>query len=402
MTGLIASIVEAYGELRVNKGRIMLALIGVGFSVFALTAVLGAGSLFKASFEQMTEAQSGRAGVIQATVHRADGEDGTAQVVDEFAALRITHWTRSSETSTRVQMSTGVRALPLQAVDPAYADMYRVKLLEGRWFTAADEDRLSPALVVNQDMYEQIGSPPLGHGVPVTLHGPEGTTDTARAVIIGVVTDVPGVYGPPQGIEAMVLFETAGGLPGAEGAPEADQVSAWVPPEASFAVADHLAAAIDPGPEGEFSIHNNMEWADEADIIDYISYGIAGIAGLVLILGAMGLVNISLVSMRYRIREIGIRRSYGATGARIFVGVMMESVVATVIAGAIGVTLAVALLRLPIVIEQFEKAGLVEAPPFPMSAALVGMGAATLVGILAGALPAIVATRIKVIDAIRS
>ena len=402
MTGLIASIVEAYGELRVNKNRIMLALIGVGFSVFALTAVLGAGSLFKATFEQMTEAQSGRAGVIQVAVHRADGTNDTAQVIDEFETLQVTHWTRSSETSTRVQMSTGVRALPVQAVDPAYADMYRVKLLEGRWFTAADEERLSPALVVNQSMYEQIGAPPLGHGVPVTLHGPEGTTETARAVIIGVVKDVPGIFGPPQGMEAMVLFETASGLPGAEGAPEVQQISAWVPPEDSFAVADHLAAALDPGPDGDVSIQNTMDWAGEADIIDYLSYAIAGIAGLVLILGAMGLVNISLVSMRYRIREIGIRRSYGATGARIFVGVMMESVVATVIAGAIGVTLAVALLRLPIIIEQFEKAGLVEAPPFPMSAVLVGMGAATLVGILAGALPAIVATRIKVIDAIRS
>ena len=402
MTGLIASIVEAYGELRVNKNRIMLALIGVGFSVFALTAVLGAGSLFKATFEQMTEAQSGRAGVIQVAVHRADGTNDTAQVIDEFETLQVTHWTRSSETSTRVQMSTGVRALPVQAVDPAYADMYRVKLLEGRWFTAADEDRLAPALVVNQSMYEEIGSPPLGNGVPVSLHGPEGTTETARAVIIGVVKDVPGIFGPPQGMEAMVLFETAGGLPGAEGAPEVQQVSAWVPPEDSFAVADHLAAALDPGPDGDVSIQNTMDWAGEADIIDYLSYAIAGIAGLVLILGAMGLVNLSLVSRRYRIREIGIRRSYGATGARIFVGVMMESVVATVIAGAIGVTLAVALLRLPIIIEQFEKAGLVEAPPFPMSAVLVGMGAATLVGILAGALPAIVATRIKVIDAIRS
>ena len=43
MTGLLASIVEAYGELRVHKGRVLLSLIGVAFSVFALTAVLGGG-----------------------------------------------------------------------------------------------------------------------------------------------------------------------------------------------------------------------------------------------------------------------------------------------------------------------------------------------------------------------
>ena len=119
-------------------------------------------------------------------------------------------------------------------------------------------------------------------------------------------------------------------------------------------------------------------------------------------LGALGLVNISLVTVRYRVREIGIRRSYGATGARIFVGVLLESVVATVLAGAIGVTAAVALVKAPFVTSFFRDQGLVDLPPFPLEAVLVGLGAATLVGILAGALPALIATRIKVIDAIRS
>ena len=45
MTGLLASLVEAYGELRVHKGRVLLSLIGVAFSVFALTAVLGGGGM---------------------------------------------------------------------------------------------------------------------------------------------------------------------------------------------------------------------------------------------------------------------------------------------------------------------------------------------------------------------
>ena len=112
--------------------------------------------------------------------------------------------------------------------------------------------------------------------------------------------------------------------------------------------------------------------------------------------------NISLVTVRFRVREIGIRRSYGATGGRIFVGVLMESVVATVLAGAVGVTGAVALAKAPFVTDAFESIGLVEAPPFPVGAVLMGLGAATAVGILAGALPALIATRIKVIDAIRA
>ena len=106
--------------------------------------------------------------------------------------------------------------------------------------------------------------------------------------------------------------------------------------------------------------------------------------------------------MRYRVREIGIRRSYGATGGRIFMGVLMESVVATVIAGAVGVAAAVALVKAPFVTDVFTRAGLVDLPPFPVGAVITGLAAATAVGVLAGALPALIATRIRVIDAIRS
>ena len=54
-----------------------------------------------------------------------------------------------------------------------------------------------------------------------------------------------------------------------------------------------------------------------------------GVGGFALLLGGLGLLNIALVTVRYRIREIGIRRSFGATGGRVFFGVLMESVVAT-------------------------------------------------------------------------
>ena len=112
------------------------------------------------------------------------------------------------------------------------------------------------------------------------------------------------------------------------------------------------------------------------------------------------MLNISMVTIRYRVREIGIRRSFGATSGRIFVGVMMESLVATAVAGIVGVMLAVAIVKNPW-IQQKVAPALSEYPPFPLEAAMLGFGAAVLVGALAGAIPALVAVRIKVIDAIR-
>jgi putative ABC transport system permease protein len=119
-----------------------------------------------------------------------------------------------------------------------------------------------------------------------------------------------------------------------------------------------------------------------------------------MVLGALGLLNIALVSVRHRIREIGIRRAFGATAGRVFFSVMMESVVATFVAGLAGVLLAIVLIRNPIT-ESYLALVIQDIPGFPVEAALIGLGSATLVGALAGLLPALVAVRVKVIDAIR-
>ena len=126
----------------------------------------------------------------------------------------------------------------------------------------------------------------------------------------------------------------------------------------------------------------------------------SAISSIVLLLGGLSLVNIQLVAMRQRIREIGVRRSFGASGGRIFASVMMESVVATAVAGVLGIALAVALVRSPLIINSIF-CGLQDVPPFPFVAAIIGLGAGVLTGALTGLVPAIVATRVRGIDAIR-
>src|SRR5690606_30097018 len=76
-----------------------------------------------------------------------------------------------------------------------------------------------------------------------------------------------------------------------------------------------------------------------------ISLVFGGIAIIVLIIGGLGVLNIAMVTIKQRIREIGIRRSFGATSGRIFFSVMMESVVATVLAGILGIIISVILLK---------------------------------------------------------
>lgn len=407
MMGFIASIVEAYGELRVNKGRVLLALIGVSFSVFAMTTVLGAGGMLSSALQQSLEQSMGRATVltVQSMGDPASGSSGgdpaTAaarrdRVVQQaFDRYGITQRSRSSQVTLRLQTRQGVRQVETNAVDPAYGNMYRKRVKQGRWLGPNDADRLAPALVVDQKLYDQLGRPTLGSQI-VTAYG-SGTASVGM-VVIGVLPPAE-EFGPPSS-----AFIHAGALKAVPGASEGVMMSsylAWVPPEQAGTVEGQLRSALGDTPEGTFDV---MQMSGSLEDIGFqqVQWALLGVSVVILILGVLGLVNISLVTVRYRMREIGIRRSYGATGLRIFVGVLMESVVATVVAGIVGVTAAVALMRAPFVQNFFRDQGLVDLPPFPVSAVLAGLAAATVVGALAGIIPALIATRVKVIDAIRA
>ncbi|ATG50332.1 ABC transporter permease [Brachybacterium vulturis] len=401
MTGLLASIVEAYGELRVNKGRILLSLIGVAFSVFALTTVMGGGGMLTSALTQSTETWSGRSMTL--TIHSMDGAsqatpaEQDAAVLEQVDRLGIDQRSRRVYDSLRVQTPQGVRTSELIGVDPAFADIFRTTVEQGRWIADSDARRLAPALVVNAPLYEMLGRPDLGTE-PVTVYGATGASDADQAIVVGVLPERPNTdWGPSAYIAAGGMAS----LPGRSGAPATSEYILWVPPEQGDEIWERLSTSLRDTPAGAFDVSRSSMSPDDLGF-DVLAYAVIGVALVILLLGALGLVNISLVTVRYRVREIGIRRSYGATGGRIFVGVLMESVVATVLAGAVGVTAAVALVKAPFVGELFRDVGLVELPPFPVEAVLVGLGAATAVGVLAGALPALIATRIKVIDAIRS
>ena len=401
MTGLIASIVEAYGELRVNKGRILLSLIGVAFSVFALTTVMGGGGMLTSALTQTTEKWAGRDTTL--TIYPAGSaaevtpEEQDAVVLEQIERLGIDQRTRRIYDSLRVQTPQGVKSAQLTGVDPAYGNIYRTTVADGRWLADSDARRLAPALVVNAPMYEQLGRPDLGTE-SVTIYGPTGATDSDQAIVVGVL---PASAETDWGLQAFVAAGSMGALPGRTEAPVVSDYILWVPPEQADEIRERLGASLRSTSAGSFEVQPSSMSAEELGF-QVLAYAVIGVALVILLLGALGLVNISLVTVRFRVREIGIRRSYGATGGRIFVGVLMESVVATVLAGAVGVTGAIALVKAPFVSRYFAGIGLVELPPFPVEAVVVGLGAATLVGVLAGALPALIATRIKVIDAIRS
>ncbi|AUI51670.1 ABC transporter permease [Arthrobacter crystallopoietes] len=396
MTGLIAALVEAWAELRIHKTRVLLALIGVALSVAALTTVVGLGNMSRAAMVQTQEQQGGRAATVTAEVFPASGEMDVPQVREALEGLveryGVEHSSLRYQTSVPFQFPDGVSTTETMVVDRGYGTMRRVDLSLGHWFTPTDEQRLAPAIIVNEAFHQRLGLPDLQQNPAVQIVRERPIT----ATVVGVVPN-QWPEAPPQAMLLAAHYD-AWALGGEALMPPAMEM--WVPEEIAeplaAAMSSDLAAQFGPGSAQVF----RSDYAAFGDPFESIQLAVGGIAGLVLLLGAVGLLNISMVTVRYRVREVGIRRSFGATGGRIFFGVMLESVVATFVAGVIGVMLAVAVVKSPWV-QELIAAGVSELPPFPLEAALIGLGAATLVGALAGLIPAVVAVRVKVIDAIR-
>ncbi len=174
----------------------------------------------------------------------------------------------------------------------------------------------------------------------------------------------------------------------------------WVPDDLSDALVETVRRDVAGALQG---VQADVYRSDSpsASVVDgAIRWVVLGVSAIALLLGGLGLVNIALVTVRYRIREIGIRRSFGASSGRVFFSVMMESVVATTVAGVLGVTVAIVVLH-NVPLDVLMGSAVQDAPGFPFSAAVTGMLAAIGIGALAGLLPALVAVRVKVIDAIR-
>lgn len=399
LTGVAGTLAEAWAELRTHKTRVLLALIGVALSVASLTTVVALADMSREAMAQGAEATSGRPATLSVSAYPMDGNFtdpaplrlAYGSVVDrysvEYASLNL-------RTVVPFQFPDGVLQAETTVVDADYGVMRRVNLTAGSWFSETDAQRLAPAVIVNEAFYARLGSPDLAVDPVVQI----ANGRPLDAVVTGVRRNLW-----PDEPPAAYLLSDAYDRVGAGSGPDPNAIpmlELWVPED----IAEPLQTAIASDLSAQFP-------AMQIDVYraDYAAYGdpygrmqlvVGGIAGLVLLLGAVGLLNICMVTVKYRVREIGIRRSFGATSGRIFFGVMLESVVATFVAGLVGVMAAIAIAKLPAVQRQVAF-GISELPPFPIWAALLGLGAATAVGALAGLIPALVAVRVKVIDAIR-
>jgi putative ABC transport system permease protein len=404
MTGVLGTLAEAWDEVRVHKSRVVLSLVGVFLAVFAMTTVSALGQLVAQAQQEQGERSGGRPATIAVSAYdpatgmppdAADWDTAVAELVDRYG---ITTAATTAYEQGLFRMPGGTRAVQVQRVSPSYGPLHRIEPVEGRWLREGDRESFSPALVVNEALLAALGVPDLSGRPTVVLGGPT----PVRATVVGVVR-----AGYGDELLAYRVDRSTGPWDHAGAADTGmmfgpSALELWVPSEQADQVMETVRHDLGLALDGVQVDTYRQDAQGMEEALALLRLAVRGAGGVVLLLGGLGVLNIGLVTVRQRIREIGVRRSFGATSGRIFAAVMLESVCATALAGLAAVGASIVLVRnLPLDRLLNNGIPLADTPGFPVSSAVEGLVAATLVGALAGLLPAVIAVRAKVIDAIR-
>ena len=439
LSQILGALIEAWGEVKVQKARVVLSLVGVVAAVAAMTIVIALGDLLLQSSRELAELYEGRSVTLRLnpesssnapegpaaggpyqdasdpasaadaqTAKRPDEKDTIGEAMGTLAERTDIHyWSRFSSgggeivEASQARASGQFRGYPLtkigdmvegvafQGVDPSYAVIYRTRMLAGRWVESSDADQRLVPVVISESLWNQLGRAPIDQ-VPIVLHTSEGTAMR----VVGVTKskssfDMPTVFAHYDA--ARVSFPGMG----------APSMFAWVGTENADQARENLPRALASilGEGWKVSVSGGEHEDIGEEQLGTISNVIMVIGGIIVFLGALGLLNVAIVTVRQRVREIGIRRAVGASAKRVFFAVFMESVVATFVAGVIGVGIAVVVVRfLPL---EALNITLSDTPAFPAGAAIAGVAISTSIGALCGIIPALAAVRIKPIDAIR-
>ena len=408
---------EAWAALQRNRTRSLLTMTGIVWGIVAVTLLIAYGSGFRAVLVHAFEA-FGRDAVIcwpQQTSEQPGGQRAGQTVRLEKADLEAVRESASLvkyaclETVREKSITYGDRLVSTVArgVCPEYGEMRNEVPREGRWISPSDIVERRRVIFIGGRLYEKLfaGRPAVGETVEV-----EGV----RFLVVGVMARKMQMsnYFTSDDESAFIPFTAAGDLWDTTKA----QVMVFEPVSPLFekrAMQQVLAAVAErqhfsPNDKKAIQMFGREEFRP---VIDGITIGLEVllifIGVLTLGIGGVGVMNIMLVSVDERIREIGLRRALGARKRHIRLQFLAETLLLMMAGGLLGIGLAyllsAVLPALPLLGPLFEDTS--GKGDIHLSIHVGTMLASTaillLVGLASALVPAMRASRLDPVEALR-
>ena len=404
---------EAYTAMRHNRRRTALTMLGMGWGIATVVMLLAYGNGFGQAFENIF-ANFGTKLVIVVpgkTSTQAGGQKSGEQIrftADDVEALttnlpQITHITPSVDKQTSVQYDTRAFTFPVTGNDPNVFDIRSLNMGPGRFYNMEDQVQRARVAVIGAEAKEKLFSGRNAVGEYIRLDGlsfevvgvlkakmQEGNDDINRTIYVPFTTmsDLKSTHYLDT---IWFNYQT----------PEFEKIE---PAVRTILATQHKFNESD---RQAVRVFNLMTQLHQFEIISLGLKILMGFIGtLTLGIGGVGLMNIMLVSVTQRTREIGVQKALGAPRRYILMQFLAEALTITFIGGVLGVILAyvvalsVGRLTLYSAFAKNGEAGdirLIIAPSTLIASTLI-LGA---VGLISGMVPAFRASRLNPIEALR-
>ncbi len=392
---------QAFNCLKTNKLRSFLTMLGIIMGVFSVIAIVAIGNATKAYvFGELEKLGANSLTIMYQTNNMTRNDyltlDDLETVKNSSPDIKnvMTEITRSGT----IRIGEHTRSASINGVSSQYKSIRSVDLVKGRFINSFDESAKSKVVVVDDMFIEKYFKNKEGLGETITLSAGNKRT---KLKIVGIVSSESNFMGD---VIDYNMFPADIYLPISTvqsifyNYPYLNNITASVYEENQLKSAGKSIISALERKKKNKDIYISISSADQqkafGQILGVVSMVLLVIAVITLIVGGIGIVNILLVSVTERIREIGIRKALGAQKSDIIMQFVTESIIMTGISGIIGIIMGI--------LAGSIISKVIGIPPIvDFKVSILALAGSVLLGLLFGVYPAKKAADLDPIESLR-